>query len=1022
MFLNNRENLKQYFIKFIKTNSKFKEILIKYQKKPEILKNIVEDLFEEFQEDISPFRWEPVSPLTFLEDPYYGGKSPLRDSGVCDTMYSLLKKDFCIVHDLNSNVREVILTGCVDLNSIILESDGGLPTLRQKIGKEQDVLVLKEQHGLESSKTINTRYSGNMKVIKITLENGMEIKLTPEHKVRCFLKDEEKISWVEAKNLKINTKVLCPKNIKTTPSIYISNEKARLFGYILTNGSFNKFRMKFKSSNKKIVEDFKTCIEKFGYSGIINKKENYWEFHSLKYIKSGLKDFITKNFGEYKNIIVPEEVCKSSNEVVSNFINAIISCKGCVYFNEEPPRIQLGMINEIFIRQFQLLLLRFGIQSKIKYTQQYESFIWELSITGINNFNKFFKNIGKVIGKENKCDEIINYYNSKKENTNIALGQKLNNYFHKDISFVDIIKIENLEHPIEVGDVGAINGNRFIANGISVHNSVGFGKSFFMSLGLVWNLYFLSCLKNPQKYFKLSSASKIAIAIISITEKQAKKNMFYNVKTMILNMDYFRENFMFDENKDTESLLFDNGIEIFSGTSTQSSNIGLNIFSGALDEANFFRVIQRSKRARNDNAEFDEALTLYNSILRRQDSRFLKKGLKPGQLYVGSSKVYPNDFTAQRIKLAKETEASTGKQTTYVMDYNLWTVDRDRYGKEEFKVEVGGLNRRSRILKGEETDISGEVINVPMEFFDKFKKDIDNAIRDIAGMAVYSVQPFFGQREMVHAMWDSSMQRIFSVDSATLSDKSEYQVVEKILPHKIQFPNRPRYIGMDIGIKNDSFGLSMGYIEEIKFRKKLFFNEVNQQQEEVIEKVPFIKLEMHLKIYPEREIGEIELSRVRFLIFKLRKVGYKIKYASGDGFQSKDMEQILKRNGIQFDYISMDKTLDPYETFRSAVYDGRVKSIYHPILEEEIIRLEKNYVLNKVDHPVHFSKDIADSAGQVVYNCHINMRYSDDSMLPISLHVQENSKEETLESIIKSFETWTKGPILSKLNPNKKDE
>jgi len=78
--------------------------------------------------------------------------------------------------------------------------------------------------------------------------------------------------------------------------------------------------------------------------------------------------------------------------------------------------------------------------------------------------------------------------------------------------------------------------------------------------------------------------------------------------------------------------------------------------------------------------------------------------------------------------------------------------------------------------------------------------------------------------------------------------------------------------------------------------------------------------------------------------------------------------------------------------------------------------------LNKVDHPVHFSKDIADSAGQVVYNCHINMRYSDDSMLPISLHVQEDSKEETLESIIKSFETWTKGPILPILNPNKKDE
>lgn len=659
----NKEDLKRSFIKFIKTDSKFQEILVKFKDRPEILKNIVEELYEDFQEEMNPFRWEPVSPLTFIEDPYYGGLNHLTGTGICDTMYPLLKKDFCIVHDLSSNVREVILTG-----------------------------------------------------------------------------------------------------------------------------------------------------------------------------------------------------------------------------------------------------------------------------------------------------------------------------------------------------------------------SVGFGKSFFMSLGLVWNLYFLSCLKNPQKYFKLSSASKIAIAIISITEKQAKKNMFFNVKTMIANMDYFKENCMFDENRDTESLLFDNGVEIFSGTSTQSSNIGLNIFSGALDEANFFRVIQSSKRSRSDNSEFDEALTLYNSILRRQDSRFLKKGLKPGQLYVGSSKVYPNDFTAQRIKLARDTEEVIGKQTTYVMDYNLWTVDRDRYGKEEFKVEIGGLNRRSRILEGVEEDITGEVINVPMEFFDKFKKDIDNALRDIAGVAVYSVQPFFGQRESIHEMWDSSMPRIFSVDSATLSDKSEYQVVEKILPHKIQFPERVRYVGMDVGLKHDNFGFSIGYIEEIKFRKKQFFNEVTQELQEVVEKVPIIRLEMHLRIYPERELGEVELSRVRFLIFKLRKVGYKIKYASADGFQSKDMEQILKRNGIQFDYISMDKTLDPYETFRSAVYDGRVKSIYHPLLEEEMVRLEKNYILNKVDHPVHGGKDIADSAGQVVYNCHINMRYSDDSMLPISLHVQEEAKEKSYEDIIKDFNTWSKGEMPPILAPNKKEE
>jgi hypothetical protein len=117
-------------------------------------------------------------------------------------------------------------------------------------------------------------------------------------------------------------------------------------------------------------------------------------------------------------------------------------------------------------------------------------------------------------------------------------------------------------------------------------------------------------------------------------------------------------------------------------------------------------------------------------------------------------------------------------------------------------------------------------------------------------------------------------------------------------------------------------------------------------------RLPIVRVEMLLQIYPEAEFGEVELSRVRFLIFKLKKLGYRIKYASADGFQSADMQQILRRNGINFDYISMDKTTEPYETFRTAMYENRIKCIYHPVLEDELNRLERNYISDKIDHPV----------------------------------------------------------------------
>jgi len=534
---------------------------------------------------------------------------------------------------------------------------------------------------------------------------------------------------------------------------------------------------------------------------------------------------------------------------------------------------------------------------------------------------------------------------------------------------------------------------------------IGYGKSFFMSLGLIWNLYFLSTLKSPQSYFGLAKSAKIAIMIISITEKQAKSNMFSNIKSMIKQIPYFKETFMYNEKKEADSIIFPNNIELFSGTSTQSSTIGLNIFSAALDEANFFKAIKQSKRSRDNTGEFDEALTLYTSLVRRQESRFLKHDLTPGILYLGSSNVYPDDFTSKRARSAK----ASGNTKTFIMDTNVYTVNREAYSKEEFIVELGGMNKRNRILEGNETDIEGELIHIPMDFIDAFKKDLDNAIRDIAGKALYSVSPFFGERQKIHAMFDESIPRIFTVDRATLSPKSDYELNEHIVPHIIINPNRSRYIAMDIGLKKDRFGFCMGYIDKFDYVSRTVKNEMSGLDEVVREKRIFMTVEFVLQLYPEIEFGEVELGRVRHLIYQLKKFGYKIRYSSADGFQSKDMDQILRRNGIKHTYISMDKTTEPYETFRSAVYEGRVRCQYHPTLEKELVELEKDYVNDKVNHPKSGSKDIADAVGQLCYNMIVNPAIQDEALLPSNMDASVASSVDSYESIIENFNKYVRG-------------
>jgi hypothetical protein len=549
---------------------------------------------------------------------------------------------------------------------------------------------------------------------------------------------------------------------------------------------------------------------------------------------------------------------------------------------------------------------------------------------------------------------------------------------------------------------------------------IGYGKSFFMELGLIWQLYFLSCLRSPQSHFKMGLGSKISIMVISLTEKQAKKNIFGAVKEMIKFIPYFRENFMFDEKRDTESLLFPNNVEFFLGNSAQSSTIGLNIYSACLDEANFFKVIEKSKRGSGDGT-YDEAFVLYDSLLGRQESRFLKEGLKPGLLYVGSSRMYPNDFTEQRINKAKESSSST----TFILDYNLWTVNRGRYSKEEFQVEVGEMSRRSRILTGNETDIIGKVLNIPIDFKSRFETDLDNAIRNLAGVAVYAVQPFIGQPEHINEMFDHSMDRVFSVDQATLSPKAEYRSVERILGKCKHFQNRPRYVGLDLSLgKRDSAGFAMGYVEDVVVIEREFWDDETQTMRKVRERQPKVVLEMLLEIKAEAGFGEIEFGQIRFLIFQLRELGYRIKYITADGYESADIRQIFKRKGIQFDTLSMDKSPAPYETFRTAMYEGRVRSIYHSKIEEELRTLERDMKTGKVDHRVRGSKDLADAAGQVVHNAHINSNFLDDSLLGFSSGIQsdkmENKEFETVEDIAESLNAWVRGVKTAKPSPTPK--
>jgi hypothetical protein len=111
--------------------------------------------------------------------------------------------------------------------------------------------------------------------------------------------------------------------------------------------------------------------------------------------------------------------------------------------------------------------------------------------------------------------------------------------------------------------------------------------------------------------------------------------------------------------------------------------------------------------------------------------------------------------------------------------------------------------------------------------------------------------------------------------------------------------------------------------------------------------------------------GEISLSAPRELIMALRERGFSIAQVSYDGWQSADSRQWLARRGIQTTTVSVDRTMEAYETLKELLLDGRLWVYEYAPFMTEMQRLEVVHG-TKVDHPAGGSKDVTDAVAGAV--------------------------------------------------------
>jgi hypothetical protein len=509
---------------------------------------------------------------------------------------------------------------------------------------------------------------------------------------------------------------------------------------------------------------------------------------------------------------------------------------------------------------------------------------------------------------------------------------------------------------------------------------IGWGKTRMAEVGVLYELYRLSCMREPAKTYGLIPGSSLVFPVVSIKKEQAQTVFFNGIFEIAKRTKYFREVFPYEKNLTTE-MRFQQSLKIYPVATNEGSLLGEGVFGAVFDEMNFMAKIEHS-RLTPEGGEYDEAAVLYNRISRRITSRMNMRGRLPGHIWMISSAKYPDDFTER-----KKIEALSNPKI-FVCDYKAWdTKPKSIYLQGTFKVEVGDKTRHSRVLQGNETDvISEKVIDVPLDYLDAFTRDPDSCVRDFAGISLLAIRPFMTRYDKIQKMFELGKQHglrhPFTKLEVTLQDPTD-----KFIPENLHFAELPVTDERGRPVRDDRGrplvrvklhpGPYYGHVDLAKTVDACGVGAVHIVGEKRVQRTmgdyrlperrPVMRVDLILRVVRPPH-GEIQAPKVRSLWYEMHRLGMEFGLITYDSWGSHETLQILRSEGYNVDNFSVDDNTDPYEALKSAIYDERLLCYEFPQLQEELLTLIFDEKRGKVDHRPGGQKDLADAlAGAVAH-------------------------------------------------------
>lgn len=265
--------------------------------------------------------------------------------------------------DLVVFVARTSVGKCIRADSTLVDPVTGVPHTIEQLVRDASlnkVCTWSKEQGVHARPITAKHDTGSKACLRFTLASGRSIEVTPEHP---FLTPE---GWRRADQISPKHTVAVPATMPF-PEQPVSLPPAELdmLAVLMAEGSTSGHYVGFSTTDARILATMAQAADTLGaevrYRGgadydVVGKK-GAKGLHWALVRKHGLAGC------KAKDKVMPEAVWRLSREQLARFMSLFWMCGG--YVTRRGPGVTLA--SKVLVEQIQSLLLRFGIQSSVKY-------------------------------------------------------------------------------------------------------------------------------------------------------------------------------------------------------------------------------------------------------------------------------------------------------------------------------------------------------------------------------------------------------------------------------------------------------------------------------------------------------------------------------------------------------------------------------------------------------------------------------------------------------------------------------